>query len=306
MHAFTEHDRKLLRFAADQQLDGVSQSFVESAADIEAVRQAANDLFYSPFIIAKIERAGALPNLDTILQSADGIMVARGDLGVEIPIEQVAVTQKRIIERANRFGKPVVTATHMLESMIGNRRPTRAEATDVANAILDGSDCIMLSGETAVGAFPVDAVATMARIAATTEASRPSSLLARLMQAQQDRHSLSLDDLVALNTYLSTRALDPEVVFVPTKQGNTPRQLARFHMSQPIIAFAPDEGTCRKLQFSYGVYPVHPESRPPDWLAYARTWGLENLPDAKLALLVTGTGTLEAGGSRRTEAFALR
>jgi pyruvate kinase len=125
------------------------------------------------------------------------------------------------------------------------------------------------------------------------------------MQAQQERHSLSLDDLIALNTYLSTQALNPSVVFAPTKRGNTPRQLARFHMAQPIIAFALDEGICRKLQFSYGVYPVHPESRPPDWLSYARTWALEHLPDAKLALIVTGTGTLDAGGSRRTEAFAL-
>jgi pyruvate kinase len=126
------------------------------------------------------------------------------------------------------------------------------------------------------------------------------------MQAQQDRNSLSLDDLVALNIYLSTRALDPAVVFTPTKRGHTPRQLARFHLSQAIIAFALDEGTCRKLQFSYGVYPVHTKSRPSDWLAYARAWGLEHLPDAKLGLLVTGTGTLETGGSRRTEAFALR
>jgi pyruvate kinase len=306
IHAFTERDHELLRFAAEQQLDGVSQSFVESAADIEAVRQAAAALSYAPFIIAKIERAGALPNLDAILQSADGIMVARGDLGVEIPIEQVAVTQKRIIERANRFGKPVITATHMLESMINNRRPTRAEATDVANAILDGTDCIMLSGETAVGAFPQDAVATMARIAAVTEASRSSSLLGRLMQAQHERNTLSLDDLVALNTYLSTQALNPSVVFTPTKRGNTPRQLARFHLSQWIIAFAVDEGTCQKLQFSYGVLPVHLAARPPDWLAYARAWGLDHLPDARLALLVTGTGTLDAGGSRRTEVLALR
>lgn len=305
MHAFTDRDHELLRFAAEQKLDGVSQSFVETAADIEAVRQAATELSYAPFIIAKIERAGALPNLDAILQSADGIMVARGDLGVEIPIEQVAVTQKRIIQRANRFGKPVITATHMLESMISNRRPTRAEATDVANAILDGTDCVMLSGETAVGAFPQEAVAVMARIAAVTEATRPSSLLGRLMQAQQERHTLSLDDLVAVNIYLSTQALNPSVVFAPTKRGNTPRQLARFHLSQWIIAFAQDEETCQKLQFSYGVLPVQPAVRPPDWLAYAREWGLEHLPEAKLALLVTGTGTLDAGGSRRTEVLTL-
>src|SRR4029453_17894852 len=211
IHAFTERDHELLRFAAEHQLDGVSQSFAESAEDIEAVRRAAADLSYHPFIIAKIERAGALPNLDAILQSADAIMVARGDLGVEIPIEQVAVTQKRIIQRANRFGKPVITATHMLESMITNRRPTRAEATDVANAVLDGSDCVMLSGETAVGDFPQEAVATMARIAAVAEANRPGSLLGSLMQAQRDRDTLSLEDLVAFDTYLSTQTISPSV-----------------------------------------------------------------------------------------------
>jgi pyruvate kinase len=304
--AFTERDRELLRFAAEQQLDGVSQSFVESAADVEAVRQAATELSYRPFIIAKIERAGALPNLDAILQSADAIMVARGDLGVEIPIEQVAVTQKRLIQRANRFGKPVITATHMLESMIGNRRPTRAEATDVANAILDGSDCVMLSGETAVGAFPQDAVATMARIAVVTEANRPPSLLGNLMQAQRVRDTLSLSDLVAFDTYLSTQTLEPSVVFAPTHSGRTPRQIARFHLSQWVVAFAPDESVCRTLQFSYGVRPVQPAEWPSDWLAYARAWGREHLVDANLALLVTGTGSLEAGGSRRIEVLALR
>ncbi|NTU83498.1 MAG: pyruvate kinase [Chloroflexales bacterium] len=251
--AFTERDRELLRFAAEQRLDGVSQSFVESAADIEAVRRAAAELSYDPFIIAKIERAGALPNLDAILQRADGIMVARGDLGVEIPTEQVAFAQKQMIARANRVGKPVITATHMLESMISNRRPTRAEATDVANAILDGTDCVMLSGETAVGAFPQDAVATMARIAAVAEANRPGSVLGRLLQAQIDRSTLSLEDLVALNTYLSTQTISPSVVFAPTDSGRTARQIARFHLAQWVIAFARDEGTCRKLQLSYGV-----------------------------------------------------
>jgi pyruvate kinase len=305
INAFTERDRELLRLAAEQQLDGVSQSFVESAADIEAVRQAAADLSYHPFIIAKIERAGALPNLDAILQSADAIMVARGDLGVEIPIEQVAVTQKRMIQRANRFGKPVITATHMLESMISNRRPTRAEATDVANAILDGTDCVMLSGETAVGAFPQDAVTTMARIAAVTEANRPGSLLGNLMQAQRIRDTLSLEDLVAFDTYLSTQTISPSVVFAPTHSGRTPRQIARFHLPPWIIAFAPDEGVCRKLQFSYGVHPVQPAEWPSDWLAYARAWGREHLPDASLALLITGTGSLETGGSRRIEVLAL-
>ncbi len=153
-------------------MDAVSQSFVERAADIEAVRAAANASGKRPFIIAKIERSDALEHYDEILQAADGIMVARGDLGVEVPIEQIAVIQKQLIAKANLAGKPVITATQMLESMVASRLPTRAEATDVANAILDGTDCVMLSGESAMGKFPEEAVAMLARIAAFTETHR--------------------------------------------------------------------------------------------------------------------------------------
>ncbi len=144
--AFTKRDHECLRFALENGVDAVSQSFVESAADIEAVRKAAADLGRHQFIIAKIERSGALNQIDAILDAADGIMIARGDLGVEVPIEDIAVVQKRLMHLANMRAKPVITATQMLESMTDNRRPTRAEATDVANAILDGTDCVMLSG----------------------------------------------------------------------------------------------------------------------------------------------------------------
>ena len=167
--AFTERDRECLRFALENGVDIVSQSFVERAADIEAVRKAAADLGRRPFIIAKIERAGALDRIDEILEAADGIMIARGDLGVEVPIEQIAVVQKRLMRLANMAAKPVITATQMLESMTDNRRPTRAEATDVANAIFDGTDCVMLSEESAMGKYPVDAVVMLARIAASAE-----------------------------------------------------------------------------------------------------------------------------------------
>ena len=149
--AFTEHDRACLEFALEHGVDAVSQSFVETAADIEAVRAAAKAVGKQPFVIAKIERADALKHLDDILSASDGIMVARGDLGVEVPVEQMAVIQKDLISRAGRVGKPVITATQMLESMTASRLPTRAESTDVANAILDGTDCIMLSAESAMG-----------------------------------------------------------------------------------------------------------------------------------------------------------
>jgi pyruvate kinase len=157
--AFTEHDHKCLKFALENGVEAVSQSFVENASDIEAVRRAATALGHNPFIIAKIERAGARDHIDEILRAADGIMIARGDLGVETPIELMAIVQKRLMEKAQRSGKPVITATQMLESMTENRRPTRAESTDVANAILDGTDCVMLSGESAMGRYPVEAAA---------------------------------------------------------------------------------------------------------------------------------------------------
>ena len=152
--AFTDWDHKCLKFALENGVDAVSQSFVERASDIEEVRKAASDLGYSPFIIAKIERSGALEHIDEIMAAADGIMIARGDLGVEVPFEQIAVVQKRLMHLANMNAKPIITATQMLESMTDNRRPTRAEATDVSNAILDGTDCVMLSAESAMGKYP--------------------------------------------------------------------------------------------------------------------------------------------------------
>ena len=175
--AFTEHDRACLEFALKEGVDAVSQSFVERAADIEAVRAAAAKIGAQPFIIAKIERADALAHFDEILAAADGIMVARGDLGVEVPIEEIAYTQKQLIAKANLAGKPAITATQMLESMVSSRLPTRAEATDVANAILDGTDCVMLSGESAMGNFPEEAVMMLANIAAFTETHRPAQEL---------------------------------------------------------------------------------------------------------------------------------
>src|SRR5512147_130487 len=175
--AFTDHDCACLEFALKQGVDAVSQSFVETAADIEAVRAAAKALGRQPFIIAKIERSDALEHFDSILKAADGIMVARGDLGVEVPIEEMAILQKQLIAKASLAGKPVITATQMLESMVSSRLPTRAESTDVANAILDGTDCIMLSGESAMGKFPEEAVTMLAKIAAYTEAHRPPTRL---------------------------------------------------------------------------------------------------------------------------------
>jgi pyruvate kinase len=269
--AFTEHDRECLAFAAEQSLDAVSQSFVESAADIEAVRGAAAALGYRPFVIAKIERSRARDNLDGILRAADGIMIARGDLGVEIPIEKIALAQKYLVRLANLAGKPVITATQMLESMTTNRRPTRAEATDVANAVLDGSDCVMLSAESAMGRYPVEAVEMLAHIAADIEVLRPAHAAREALRASHQEGEASLTDLIAFSVDNALERIDPAVVIVPTHGGYSARRLARLRPEAWIAAVSTQESTCQQLQFSYGVHPIHESEHPDDWTAYART-----------------------------------
>jgi pyruvate kinase len=303
--AFTDHDRDLLRFASEQGLDAISQSFVQEAADIQAVRTAAAALDYAPFIIAKIERSRAVDNLDAILESVDGIMVARGDLGVEIPIEEIALAQKHIIRRSNLFGRPVITATHMLESMVTHRRPTRAEATDVANAILDGTDCLMLSGETAAGNYPVEAVAVMTRIARVTEPQCRTGHVAQLLEAERERQEIGRDDLISLSIHLSVETLSPEAVITPTLSGATARRVSRFRLPVWIIAVSPNGSACQGLQFSYGVYPVHETTRPVSWERYTRDWLARHGVDRNLALLTLGAGTGHTGGTNQIEVVDL-
>jgi pyruvate kinase len=303
--AFTEHDRECLRFAIEQGVDAVSQSFVASADDLAAVREAALEFGGDPFLIAKIERLSALENLDEILVAADGLMVARGDLGVEIPIEQMAIVQKDIMSRANRAGKPVITATHMLESMVQYRRPTRAEATDVANAILDGTDCVMLSGESAVGKHPVEAAKMLARIAAYTEPHRPQDHPMRQLRMQRRGDQASVVDLIALSVHRTFEHAHPEAVVVPTRSGATARNVARFRLPVWIVAFSPVERTCQDLQFSYGVYPVAAESDQEDWEASARSWlGQAGISEG-LALLTQGPSSQNPAAPYRLEILEL-
>ncbi len=298
--AFTPQDQEILAFCAEQRVDAVSQSFVQGPDDIHVVREAATALNYTPFLIAKLERVEAVKNLDAILQVVDGIMVARGDLGVEIPIEEVAIVQKQMIRQANRYGKPVITATHMLESMIHNRRPTRAEATDVANAILDGTDCVMLSGETAVGSFPEETVAVMARIAQVAEAQGTvNDTIEALITGEGSHRDLSLEDRTALGVYHSARELEPAIIFTPTTNGATPRRLARFKLPAWIVALSSRERTCQQLQFSYGVYPVYETKSPPSWENFARQWCEQEGITGPLALFTEGTGKIRPGGSTR-------
>src|SRR5262249_21861552 len=263
--AFTQHDRACLAFALKEGVDAVGQSFVERAADIQAVRAAAAQIGRQPFVIAKIERADALAHFDEILAAADGIMVARGDLGVEVPIEEIAYTQKRLIAKANLAGKPVITATQMLESMVSSRLPTRAEATDVANAILDGTDCVMLSGESARGRFPEESVTMLAKITTFIETHRPPrSFAAQREFVQQKTATIGSDRMASLVEH----ALDTVscgLLLVPTRGGMVARAISRFKPPVWIIAPSSDPAACQNLAFSYGVHPVDLEEEPEDW-----------------------------------------
>jgi pyruvate kinase len=304
--AFTDRDHECLKFASENGVDAVSQSFVETAADITAVRNAASEMGYNPFIIAKIERAGALDQMDAILDAADGIMIARGDLGVEIPIEEIAYTQKNLMVKAVLSGKPVITATQMLESMVDHRRPTRAEATDVANAILDGTDCVMLSGESAMGKFPVESVAMLAKIAGATEPHRPGYRRKEFLQSYGLDGNISQVDLVALSVYFTLERSSTAAVFVPTMSGSTARNIARFRMPVWITAVSPNFETCQKLQFSYGVCPVHEPEHPGDWNAYAKKWVKDHQLKGSIALLTEGPSSRNPDANHRMELIDLK
>jgi pyruvate kinase len=286
--AFTDRDRECLKFAAEQGIDAVSQSFVESEKDIEAVRAAAGAMGYHPFIIAKIERSNALDHIDGILAAADGLMVARGDLGVEIPIEQIALVQKQLIQKANLYGKPVITATQMLESMTGNRRPTRAESTDVANAILDGTDCVMLSGESAMGAYPAESVSMLAKIATAVEPHHRTHYVRETLQGTGRDGTITLPDLIAMSVETTFHRISPAAVFVPTHSGYTARSITRFRLPVWIVAVSSQEPTCQNLQFSYGVYPVCEAGHPADWNDHIRAWVSSHGIEGGLAILTEG------------------
>jgi pyruvate kinase len=303
--AFTDHDQECLKFALEQGVDAISQSFVETAADVKAVREAASALGHKPFIIAKIERAGALDQLDSILRTSDGIMVARGDLGVEVPIEQIALIQKGVTEQANLLGIPVITATQMLESMTNNRRPTRAEATDVANAVLDGTDCVMLSGESAVGRYPVEAVEMLTKISAAIEPHRPPYRLQNMLKAYGHDRNLSLPDLVALSVESTLERVSPAAIMVPTQSGYTARNIARFRLPVWITAVSAEERTCQALQFSYGVYPVHEPEHPEDWKAFAREWLKSHDLEGNLVVLTEGPSIRHPDANNRMELIDL-
>ncbi len=305
MSAFTPHDKNCLKFALKNGVDAISQSFVCDSGDVKAVRDAATELGFSPFIIAKIERSDALDNIDAILKETDGIMVARGDLGVEIPIERMAVVQKYLMGKANKCGKPVITATHMLESMVEHRRPTRAEATDVANAILDGTDCVMLSGESAMGRYPVESTQMLAQIAIATEPHRSNLKLEETLKSLGKNSHLSNVDLISLSIYNTIKQGRPVAVLVPTRSGETARNITRFRISIWITAFSTEESTCQALQFSYGVYPKHVAEEYHDWNQFARKWLSSCSINDGIAILTQGPSEQNPKNNHSMEIISL-
>ena len=267
--AVGKRDLEFLEFGLKEGIDAFSVSFVKDASDIQKVRRFAAKRGKDIFIVAKIERSIAVKNCSSILAETDAVMVARGDLGVEIPLEQVPAVQKDLILRANLASKPVITATQMLESMIDHIRPTRAETTDVANAILDGTDAIMLSAETAVGSHPVEAVKTMSRIAAYTEKMSHARDRAFYVRDQwrnlSERDDTSVKDMIALDAAETVRRLKVRHIVTPTDGGDTPRRISRFKPDCWILAFTPHIKVKRRLAFSYGVMPIKMDKPAEGW-----------------------------------------
>ncbi len=253
--AMTDKDRDDILFGIENDIDFIAVSFIRKADDVREIRKILEENYADDIhIISKIENQQGLDNLEEILEVSDGLMVARGDLGVEIPTERVPLAQKHMIRRCNELAKPVITATQMLDSMIRNPRPTRAETTDVANAILDGTDAIMLSGETAAGKYPVQSVKTMAVIAKATEEILDSDRVMKKMR------NISCDDSV---TYAVSHAtvntsidLDASAILVATSSGFTARKISRFRPKAPIIAAVSSDKVMRKLSLVWGVSAV--------------------------------------------------
>lgn len=251
--SLTDKDKKDLRFGLKNGVDMVALSFVREAKDLKRARLIFKEIGRHVPLIAKIEKHEAIENLSEIIDSADGIMVARGDLGVDIEIESVPILQKNIIQRANRLGKPVITATQMLRSMVESPMPTRAEVTDVANAVLDGTDAIMLSEETAIGKYPNKAVKMMSRIAIITE-----EYLTYFREGDRSpsNESASIPDSISHSATILARDLKANTICAITRTGYTARAIARFRPKSRILALTPEEDVYYQMALVWGVLPV--------------------------------------------------
>jgi pyruvate kinase len=250
--AMTDKDREDLMFGLDQGVDWVALSFVRNPQDMIEIKELISSTGKQVPVIAKIEKHEAIEQMEAVLALCDGVMVARGDLGVELPAEDVPVLQKRLIATANRLGIPIITATQMLDSMVSNPRPTRAEVSDVANAILDGTDAVMLSNETAVGSFPVEAVATMARIAERMEQEEVQHL--NLRSSRDSRRSIP--NAISQAVGQIAEQLGAAAIMTLTQTGATARNVSKFRPQTPILAVTPHVNVARQLQMVWGVKPL--------------------------------------------------
>ncbi len=254
--SITERDKQFIEFGVREGVDMFALSFVRKAEDVVLAKKLIKDLGGDQPVIAKIETFQALLNLEDIMEKADGVMVARGDLGVEIPLERVPMEQKRIISTANRLAKPVITATQMLESMVNSPRPTRAEVTDVANAILDGTDAIMLSEETAVGKYPVEAVVYMSKIAEEAEKVFENYKNYGFDWYRSFSFSFEVSDAISHACWQLSEDLGADTIITFTSTGSTARRVARFRPRSKIIASTPLKSVYHRLSLVWGVIPI--------------------------------------------------
>jgi len=258
--AITREDREHLHFGLENNLDIVAVSFVQRAEDIRMARRVAEEKGREIFVVAKIEKKEAVEDLEDIVKEADGVMVARGDLGVELSLERIPIVQKRIIFEANRSAKPVITATQMLESMISSPSPTRAEVTDIANAIIDGSDALMLSEETAIGGYPVEAVRVLQKVAQETERYLPKEIT----QQRRMWHENSQEDAIAFAACETALQISAAAIVTPTRTGKTARRVSKYRPPLPIVALTSHADVEKQLLLSWGVQTVRREIESTD------------------------------------------
>jgi pyruvate kinase len=257
--SITDKDKADIEFGLKHGIDLIAMSFVRTADDVLQTKRFIRSLGGKVPVVSKLEKPQAIANLEAIFEVTDAVMVARGDLGVEVPPEQVPIIQKHVIKRASEWRKPVITATQMLESMIENPRPTRAEASDVANAIFDGTDAVMLSGETASGKYPVEAASMMARIIAETEAHMSDSLPLR---RRRDRKPLSISETICESVAHAAEELDMRAIAVFTQTGNTARLVSKYRPKCPTYAFAHEPRITNQLNLLWGITPIQCDVAP--------------------------------------------
>ena len=304
LHPPTEQDIKGIEFGVQVGADWFAASFIRSRKDVESVKEAVKDAGGDQPVISKIEHGEAIKNIDEIIDASDGIMVARGDLGIEVPPWDIPLLQKKIITKCYEAGKPVIVATQMLESMVENPRPTRAEASDIANAILDGADAIMLSEETAMGAHPIEAVRVMESISRAVEA----GATLRSVQRPQEGHPIA--DIIGSLAAMATEAVKPSAIIVPTRSGFTSRMVSKYRPSTRILAVSKDQKIARRIRLYWGVEPLDIQwSDNRDELivrAVNRALREGYVRDSDSVMVVSGSSLEAPGGTSTLEILRVR